>query len=101
MLVVEGALQPAGRVTRTAPDDMPPAAAVYVRVTVLPVEPATNDVGAAPSVPVPSAARTVTDGDAPRLVIVLAATERWAPCHVCAPAVVGAVAPGPPPAVEP
>ena len=38
-------------------------------------EAATLDVGVV-SVPEPSAALTVTEGEAPRLVIVLAATER-------------------------
>ena len=80
---------------------MPPVAAVYVKTSVFPEdEAATLDVGVV-SVPVPSAALTVTLGEAPRLVIVLAATERWAPCQVWAPVVAVAVAPGPPPAVEP
>ena len=52
-------------------------------------------------VPEPSAALTVTLGEAPRFVIVPVATERCSPCQVCAPVVAVAVAPGPPPAVEP
>src|SRR5690349_23904704 len=37
--VVEGALQPLGTSSVTVPPEMPPVAAVYVNVIVLPVEP--------------------------------------------------------------
>ena len=70
-------------------------------MSVFPVDEAATFVVGVVRVPEPSAALTVTDGEAPRLVIVLAVTERWAPCQVCAPVVAVAVAPGPPPAVEP
>ena len=70
-------------------------------MSVFPADEAATFVVGVVSVPEPSAALTVTEGDAPRLVTVLPASERWAPCQVCAPVVAVAVAPGPPPAVEP
>ena len=85
----------------TLPFEMPPVAAVYVNVIVLPVEPRTTDVVGVVSVPVPSAALTVTLGDEPRLVRVPAEVDFSCACHVCAPVLAVAVAPGPPPAVEP
>ena len=42
--VVEGALQPAGTASVTAPLEMPPVAAVYVKVSVFPVEANGTDV---------------------------------------------------------
>ena len=76
MPVSEGALQPVGTVTRTAPFDMPPVAAVYVKTSVLPAEPFATFVVGVVRVPEPSAALTVTLGEAPRLVIALPVTER-------------------------
>src|SRR5919204_4345004 len=62
--VVDGALQPAGTAIVSVPVFMPPVAAVYVKGSVLPVEPARVDVGATVFVPEPFAAYTVTVGDA-------------------------------------
>ena len=63
---IEGADQFAGTVSSTAPEFVPPAAAVYVNVSVNPDEPATCEVGAIDAVPDPSAAFvTFTDGELP------------------------------------
>jgi hypothetical protein len=59
--VVDGALQPLGTVTETAPLLIPPVAAVYVKVRVLPVEAAATVVGDTVIVPEPSAAYVVAD----------------------------------------
>ena len=56
MAVVDGALQPAGAATVTLPFDMPPVAAVYMNVSVLPVDEAATFVAGKVSVPEPSAA---------------------------------------------
>ena len=101
LAVVDGALQPAGAVTVTSPFDIPPAAAVYVKVSVLPVEPLPAFAGSTVRVPVPFAALIVIDGEAARFVKTPAAVERSCPCQVCAPVVAVAVAPAPPPAFEP
>ena len=53
------------------------------------------------SVPEPSKASTVTLGDEARLASELVEIDFSCACQVCAPADDGAVAPGPPPAVEP
>src|SRR5438128_34603 len=66
--VVEGALQPLGTTRVTEPFEIPPVAAVYVKVSVRPVWDAlTTDVGVV-SVPDPSAALIVMLGEEPRLV---------------------------------
>jgi hypothetical protein len=80
---------------------IPPAATVYVNVIVRPVcEALTTEVGVV-SVPDPSSAFTVTLGEAARLPSVPPDVDFCCACHVCAPVVEVAVAPGPPPAVEP
>ena len=80
---------------------MPPTAAVYVKVMVFPVEPfATFDVPIV-SVPVPSAASTVMLGDEERFVSDPPDVDFSFDCHVCAPVVDVAVAPGPPEPVSP
>src|SRR5207237_1180592 len=53
-----------GTCTRTEPLDRPPVGAVYVKVKVCPVEEAETLAGETVSVPVPSAAFTVTKGEA-------------------------------------
>src|SRR5262249_52658650 len=53
--VVDGALQPAGAATVTLPFDIPPVAAAYVNVNVLPVDDAATFVAGRVSVPDPSA----------------------------------------------
>jgi hypothetical protein len=99
--VVDGALQPLGTATVTAPFEMPPPAAVYVNVIVLPVEATgTEDVDDV-SVPAPSAAYTVIDGDDARFVSEPPAVDFSCACQVCAPVAEVAVAPGPPPEVSP
>ena len=85
----------------TLPFDIPPVAAVYVKVIVRPVWLAETTLVPLDSVPVPSAAFTVMLGDDPRFVNVPLVFERCCACQVCAPVVDVAVAPGPPPAVEP
>src|SRR5262245_47710278 len=58
-----GALHPGGTARVTAPPKMPPSAAVYVKLMVLPVEPfGTNGVSET-IVPEPSADVTQTSGD--------------------------------------
>ena len=54
--MVDGALQPAGTTRVTEPFEMPPAGAVYVKVSVLPVWLADTPVVGVVSVPEPSAA---------------------------------------------
>ncbi len=68
---------------------------------VLPADPLPTFAGSSVIVPVPFAALIVIDGEAPRFVSTPAAVERSCPCQVCAPVTAVAVAPGPPPAVEP
>jgi hypothetical protein len=53
---VDGALQPLGTATVTLPLEIPPAAAVYVKVMVFPVEPIATVLVPVVSVPEPSAA---------------------------------------------
>src|SRR5438128_476090 len=94
--VVLGALHPDGTPTDTAPLVMSPPVAVYVKVTVFPVELADTFVVGVVRVPVPSAASTVIDGDEARLVGVPPFVDCSCACHVCPPVVDGAVAPDPP-----
>ena len=54
--VVLGAFQPAGTTTVTLPSLVPPVAAVYVNVSVLPFEPKPTSEGAPVRVPEPSGA---------------------------------------------
>src|SRR5205085_5219596 len=99
--VVDGALHPLGTSSVTEPPEMPPTAAVYVKVMVFPVEPfATFDVPVV-SVPVPSAASTVMLGDEERFVSDPPDVDFSVACHVCTPVVDVAVAPGPPEPVSP
>src|SRR5947209_19973293 len=99
--VVDGALQPLGTTSVTAPLERPPVAAVYVKVIVFPVEALFTAPVPVVSVPEPSAASTVMLGDEPRFVRLPPDVDfAWA-CHVCAPDDEVAVAPGPPPAVDP
>jgi hypothetical protein len=99
--VVDGALQPLGTASVTAPFASPPVAAVYVNVIELPVDALLTAPVPVVSVPEPSAESTVMLGDAPRLVRLPPEVDFSCPCHVCAPAEEVAVAPGPPLAVEP
>jgi hypothetical protein len=99
--VVEGELQPVGTTSVTEPLEMPPVAAVYVKVIVFPVELRTTVVVGVVNVPEPSAAFTVTLGDELRFVRLPPAVDFSCACHVCAPVLDVAAAPGPPPAVEP
>jgi hypothetical protein len=72
-----------------------------VKVIVCPVEALLTDPVGVVRVPDPSAARTLTLGDVPRLVSVPPAVDFAFDCHVAEPAVPVAVAPGPPPLVAP
>jgi hypothetical protein len=73
-----------------------------VKVSVLPLDPPATFVVGVVSVPEPFAALTVMLGEAARFVSApLAEDERCCACQVWAPVVADAVAPGPPPAVEP
>jgi len=99
--VVEGALQPLGTTTVTLPLASPPVAAVYVNVIVFAVDEVLTEPVAVVSVPDPSAERTVILGDEPRFVRLPPEVDFCCACHACAPADDGAVAPGPPLAVEP
>ena len=94
--VVEGAVQPLGTVSVTAPFESPPVAAVYVNVIVRPVWLAETVLVGVVSVPEPSAALTVMLGELPRFVHAQAARAFCCACQVCAPVVAVAVAPGPP-----
>ncbi len=85
----------------TVPLASPPAAAVYVKVIVRPVCALLTEPVGVVSVPEPSAASTVMLGEAPRFASELVASDFSCACQVCAPPTDGAVAPGPPPAVEP
>src|SRR5262249_44609244 len=99
--VGEGARQPRGTSTLAEPFEIPPVAAVYVNVIVFPAEPfATLDVGGV-SGPVPSAAFTVVLGDDAKFVSDPGDVDSSFACHVCAPVVDVAVAPGPPEPVSP
>ena len=79
----------------TEPLKMPPAAAVYVNVMVLPVEPAEKLVVGVVKVPVPSSAYTLTEGEEARVVSVAAWVDFSCACQICAPPVDVAVAPSP------
>ena len=83
------------------PLDSPPAAAVYVKVIVWPVEALSTELVGVVSVPEPSAARTLMLGEEPRFVSDPAEVDSSFACQVAAPAVPVAVAPGPPPLVAP
>jgi hypothetical protein len=85
----------------TEPFDIPPVAAVYVKVIVLPVEALLTEPVPVVSVPEPSEARMLMLGEEPRFVRLPADVDFSCACHVCAPEEDVAVAPGPPPAVEP
>src|SRR5438067_11503215 len=80
---------------------MPPAGAVYVKVTVRPVWLAETALFEPVVVPAPSAAYTVMLGEEARFVRVPALRAFCCACPACPPAVLVAVAPGPPLAVEP
>jgi hypothetical protein len=99
--VVEGALQPLGTTRVTVPFEIPPVAAVYVNVIVRPVWLAETALVPDVSVPEPSAALTVMLGEEPRFVRDPPDVDFSCACHVCAPVLAVAVAPGPPLAVEP
>jgi hypothetical protein len=100
--VVDGADQPLGTSSVTAPFVSPPVAAVYVNVIVCPAVPARTVEVPLVSVPAPSAELfTSTVGDDESAVSVPAATDFCFALHVCVPRVVVAVAPGPPPLVAP
>ena len=99
--VVDGALQPAGAVTVTAPPTMSPAAAVYVNVIVRPVCDADTLPGAAASVPAPFFALIVIEGEEPMFVYTPPVVALSWTCHVCAPVAAVAVAPAPPPLLSP
>ena len=101
LAVVEGALHPAGTTSRTAPLEIPPAAAVYVNVSVLLAEPFATTLVGVVSVPVPSAALTVTLGDAPRLASDPLPLDFSFADQVWEPVLEAAVAPGPAPLVSP
>src|SRR5438128_2125338 len=88
-----GAVHPAGTAASTSPLASPPAAAVYMNTTVLPVELADTFVVGVVDVPDPFAAFTVTDGEPARFVSVPAETDFSCPCHVAAPVAAAAVAP--------
>ena len=98
---MDGALQPAGAATVTLPFAIPPVAAVYVNVSVLPVDDAVTFVAGNVSVPEPSAAYTLMLGEDARFVSEPPEVDFAFACHVADPAVVEAVAPGPPPLVAP
>ena len=70
-------------------------------MTTRPVWPAETTEIEATSVPEPSAAYTVTDGDAARFASTPFSVERSCDWNVCAPVAEPAVAPGPPPPVSP
>ena len=101
-LVVEGGVHPNGTVTLTCPLLTPPAAAVYVKTRVFPVDPLPTTVGATTIVPDPFAANVVTWGDpAVRSVSVPPASDFSCVVNVDAPVDDGAVAPGPPEPLSP
>jgi hypothetical protein len=94
-LLVVGAVQPLGTVTSTSPFDVPPVAAVYVKVRVLLDVPAVAVVGLTAFVPEPLAALTVMLGELPSVSVVSvppAVAFDWT-VHVAGPVVPVAVAP--------
>src|SRR5436190_5802858 len=99
--VSEGALQPAGTLSVSAPLTRPPVAAVYVNTIVVPLFLCRIVVLGVVRVPEPSAAVTWRLGEAARAVTVPAAFERSLTCQLWSAGLAGAVAPGPPPALEP
>jgi len=99
--VVDGALQPLGTARVTEPLEIPPAGAVYVKVIVRPVWLAETPLVPLAIVPVPSAAFTVMLGWEAMSVREPADVDFSCVVQVCAPVLEVAVAPGPPPAVEP
>ena len=88
-----GAVHPVGTATSTSPLLIPPVAAVYVNTIVFPVEPFPTFDVVVVSVPEPSAAYTLIDGELAKFVNVPPLVDISWPCHVAAPAVVVAVAP--------
>jgi hypothetical protein len=99
--VVDGAVQPLGTTSVTVPFEIPPVAAVYVKVTVRPAWLAETLLIDAPIVPEPSPALTVMLGCEAMSVSEPLELDFSCVVHVCAPVEDGAVAPGPPLAVEP
>jgi hypothetical protein len=100
--VVDGALQPLGTVSSTAPLDIPPELAVYVKTIVRPVWEALTFEVSALIVPVPSL-ETVMLGElaiAVRLSFELL-VDLWRVDQVWTPVEEGAVAPAPPLALLP
>ena len=85
----------------TAPFEIPPVVAVYVKTTVWPVEPLPTELVGVVSVPEPSAERMVRLGEEARSVSAPPELERSFASQLWAPALVDAVAPAPPPLVEP
>src|SRR5205814_8301036 len=93
--------RPGGATSVAAPLARRPVAAVHVNVIVLPVDALfTAPVGDV-SVPEPSEERMVMLGDEPRFVRLPPEVDFSCACQVWAPAEEVAVAPGPPPAVDP
>jgi hypothetical protein len=89
-----GAVQPVGTATSTSPLEIPPAAAVYVNVIVLPVDDTGTLAVGVVSVPDPSPALvTLIDGDNERFVSVPPEVDFSDPCHDWDPVVLVAVAP--------
>jgi hypothetical protein len=99
--VVEGALQPAGTASVTLPFEIPPVAAVYVKVIVRPVWLAETLLVPLVIVPEPSPAFTVMLGCDAMSVSEPAFVDFSCVVQFCAPVVDVAVAPGPPPLVSP
>jgi hypothetical protein len=93
--VVEGALQPLGTVSSTAPVDIPPVAAVYVKMIVLPVWEALAFELSGDIVPEPSAALTVMLGELASAVSVPLEVAFCRVDQVCVPVEEVAVAPVP------
>src|SRR5437764_856322 len=80
---------------------MPPVAAVYVKTSVLPVEPWATDVVGVPLVPAPFAESTAIDGCAASTVSGPVPFDFSFTVHVWLPVATEAVAPGPPPLLTP
>src|SRR3954471_23042755 len=99
--VSEGALQPAGTLSVSAPSTRPPVAAVYVNAIVVAFFLCRIVVLGVVRVPEPSAAVTCSVGEEARSVSAPGAFERSRTCQLWSAGLAGAVAPGPPPALEP
>ena len=100
-IVAWGGVQPEGTTTSTSPLDTPPLAGAYVKVRVLPVEPAVTAPGATVMVPTP-AARTFTVGcGGLRAVSAPPPVDFSLVANVLVSAADGALAPGPPPVLSP